>query len=70
MEETEQQRKTRLASLLKDKLNMNRFHRQTKKTKQNVMDKSLEKLGIDKDKLSKDLEEVKKQGGLEFTVKN
>jgi hypothetical protein len=34
------------------------------------MDKSLEKLGIDKDKLSKDLEEVKKQGGLEFTVKN
>jgi len=42
--------------------------RSSKVCRESVFSKTLKDIGIDKDKLKKDLEEIKKQGGLEIKL--
>lgn len=58
-----------LSNLLKAKLGEKRINRSSKLQKEIILDKTLKKLGIEKDKFKADLEEVKKQGGLEINMK-
>ena len=58
-----------LSNLLKSKLGEKRINRSSKLNKELILDKTLKKLGIEKDKFKADLEEVKKQGGLEINMK-
>jgi hypothetical protein len=58
-----------LSNLLKAKLSEKRINRSSKVQKEIILDKTLKKLGIEKDKFKADLEEVKKQGGLEINMK-
>jgi len=58
-----------LSNLLKSKLGEKRINRSSKLNKEIILDKTLKKLGIEKDKFKADLEAVKKQGGLEINLK-
>lgn len=43
--------------------------RSSKNKKEAILEKTLKKIGIDKDKFKSDLEAVKKQGGFEINIK-
>lgn len=59
-----------LRNLCRAKRGEMRINRSTKLQKENILDKTLKQIGIDKEKFKKDLEAVKKQGGLELNIKN
>ena len=58
-----------LSDLLKAKIAEKRISRSSKVQKEIVLDQTLKKLGIEKDKFKADLEAVRKQGGLEINLK-
>jgi len=57
-----------LKNKLRAKLEERKINRSTKETKEKILTKTLKKMNIDKEKLKKDMEEVKKQGGLSFNL--
>ena len=69
MEDKEMQRK-KLSNLLNSKIKEKQIYRSGNNQKEKVLEKTLGSLGIDKDKFKADLEAVKKQGGLEISMKN
>jgi glutamate-1-semialdehyde aminotransferase len=69
MDDKEIQRK-KLSNLLKSKITEKQICRSGKNQRETVLEKTLGSLGIDKDKFKADLEAIKKQGGLEISMKN
>ena len=63
-------KRKQLLDLLKSKIQDKQIGRSGKDQKEKVLEKTLGSLGIDKDKFKADLEAVKKQGGLEISMKN
>lgn len=59
---------TELRNMLRAKIGEKRIQRSSKQNKENMLDKTLKDIGIDKEKFKKDLEEIKKQGGLEMNL--
>jgi len=57
-----------LRNMLRAKIGEKRIQRSSKQNRENILDKTLKDIGIDKEKFKKDLEEVKKQGGLEMNL--
>jgi hypothetical protein len=57
-----------LRNMLRAKIGEKRIERSSKQSKENILDKTLKDIGIDKEKFKKDLEEIKKQGGLEMNL--
>jgi len=70
MEEDKKMKRKQLLELLKSKIQDKQMGRSGKDQKEKVLEKTLGSLGIDKDKFKADLEAVKKQGGLEISMKN
>lgn len=68
MENTTKGRRQELRNALKAKITEKQIVRSTKDRKEQVLDKTLKNLGLDKEKLKKDLEELKKQGGLKIDM--
>ena len=62
--------KDKLKEKLKEKMQLLKLKRSTKKVRDTFVDNKLKKIGIDKDKLKHDMEQIKKQGGLTFDLKN
>lgn len=60
-------RRKELRAKLKAKIGEGRIARSSKQNKEKILETTLKKLGLDKDKLKADIEAVKKQGG--FTLK-
>ena len=69
MDDKEIHRK-QLSNLLKSKITEKQISRSGKIQRETVLEKTLGSLGIDKDKFKADLEAIKKQGGLEISMKN
>jgi len=69
MEDKEMKRKE-LSNLLKSKITEKQICRSGRNQKETILEKTLGSLGIDKDKFKADLEAIKKQGGLEISMKN
>ena len=69
MEDKEIKRK-QLSNLLKSKITEKQISRNGKNQKEIILEKTLGSLGIDKNKFKADLEAIKKQGGLEISMKN
>ena len=69
MDDKEIHRK-QLSNLLKSKITEKQIYRSGKIQRETVLEKTLGSLGIDKDKFKADLEAIKKQGGLEISMKN
>ena len=59
---------TELRNMLRAKIGEKRIQRSSKQNRENILDKTLKDIGIDKEKFKKDLEEIKKQGGLEMNL--
>lgn len=59
---------TELRNMLRAKIGEKRIQRSSKQNKENILDKTLKDIGIDKEKFKKDLEEIKKQGGIEMNL--
>jgi hypothetical protein len=57
-----------LKKRLKARIEEGKISRSSKLAKQDILDKTLKNMGIDKEKLEKDMEEVKKQGGLTINL--
>lgn len=57
-----------LKKRLKARIEEGKISRSSKLVKQDILDKTLKNMGIDKEKLKKDMEEVKKQGGLTINL--
>lgn len=57
-----------LKNMLRAKISEKRIERSSKQSRENILDKTLKDIGIDKEKFKKDLEEVKKQGGLDINL--
>jgi hypothetical protein len=57
-----------LKAKLRAKLEEGKIMRSTKQTKQQIFDKTLKNMDIDPEKLRKDMEELKKQGGLSINL--
>ena len=57
-----------LRNRLKAKIGEKKISRSTKETKDQILGKTLKQIGIDKEKLKKDIENVKKVGGLEINL--
>ena len=57
-----------LRSKLRAKIGEDRIKRWSKKQKDEILKTTLKDMGIDKDKMQKDLEAVKKQGGFTMTL--
>lgn len=55
---------------LRAKIQEKQIYRSSKNKKDKVLGETLSSMGIDKEKLKKDLEELKKQGGLSFDITN
>lgn len=68
MENDANNRKQELRNMLKAKIGEKRIQRSTKDHKEQVLNKTLKNIGIDKEKFKKDLEELKKQGGLKVDM--
>jgi len=62
--------KDKLKYKLKEKMQLLKLKRSTKRSRDTFVDNKLKKIGIDKDKLKNDMEQIKKQGGLTFDLKN
>jgi hypothetical protein len=57
-----------LKAKLRSKLEEGKIMRSSKQTKQQIFDKTLKSMDIDTEKLRKDMEELKKQGGLSINL--
>lgn len=57
-----------LKAKLRAKLEEGKIMRSSKQTKQQIFDKTLKSMDIDTEKLRKDMEELKKQGGLSINL--
>lgn len=57
-----------LRNKLKAKLSEQKITRSSKFSKEIILKESLKKMGIDRDKLKKDMVEVNKKGGLSFNL--
>lgn len=57
-----------LKKRLRARIEEGKISRSSKVVKQDILDKTLKNMGIDKEKLEKDMEEVKKQGGLTINL--
>lgn len=57
-----------LKAKLRLKLEEGKIMRSSKQTKQQIFDKTLKSMDIDTEKLRKDMEELKKQGGLSINL--
>ena len=57
-----------LKKKLKEKLVENKISRSSKVAREVILEKSLKTMGIDKDKMKKDLDAVKKQGGFSLNL--
>ena len=68
MENTTKNKRQELRNMLKAKITEKQIQRSTKDHKEQVLDKTLKNIGIDKEKFKKDLEELKKQGGLKIDM--
>jgi hypothetical protein len=53
---------------LRAKIGEDRIKRSSKKQKDEILRTTLKDMGIDKDKMQKDMEAVKKQGGFTMTL--
>lgn len=62
--------KDNLKDKLKEKIQLLKLKRLSKRCRDTFVDNKLKKIGIDKDKLKHDMEQIKKQGGLTFDLKN
>jgi|TARA_B100000902_G_C27149997_1_gene833221 hypothetical protein len=51
-----------LRAKLRDKVEESRIERSNKNIKNKILHQTLKEMGIDKDKLTKDMEDVKKEG--------
>jgi|TARA_Y100000389_G_scaffold106355_1_gene103311 hypothetical protein len=60
--------KEELRQKLRDKITAGQLQRSSKQKKEYVVEKSLKKMGIDKEKLEKDMQAVKNQGGLSVNL--
>ena len=60
-------RQQELRNKLRAKIGEKRISRSSKQSKEKVLEKTLKKVGIDKDKLKADIEALKKQGGFVFS---
>lgn len=67
---TDTSEKDNLKDKLKEKMQLLKLKRSTKRSRDTFVDNKLKKIGIDKDKLKNDMEQIKKQGGLTFDLKN
>ena len=64
------ERTAELRKQLREKLRVKQIDRSNKQTKDRVLEKTMASLGLDKTKLEKDLEAVKKEGNKqEFTMR-
>ena len=71
-EETTEEHKARikeLRNLCRSKRGELRIKRSSKRQKEDMLEKTLKQIGIDKEKFKADLEAVKKQGGFEINMK-
>ena len=59
-----------LSDLLRSRLIEKKLNRSSKIQREETLTKTLASFGIEKDKLKEDLERIKKQGGLEISMKN
>lgn len=57
-----------LRKKLKERIYEAKLKRSNKQTKEDVVDRTLKTMGVDKEKLKKDLEELKKVGGLSIDL--
>jgi len=67
---TDTTEKDNLKDKLKEKMQLLKLKRSTKRSRDTFVDNKLKNIGIDKDKLKNDMEQIKKQGGLTFDLKN
>lgn len=67
---SEKDKKDNLKDKLKEKMQLLKLKRSTKRSRDTFVDNKLKNIGIDKDKLKNDMEQIKKQGGLTFDLKN
>lgn len=58
-----EERRKQLKNKLRDKLTAKKMQRCTNKQRDEIITKSLETMGVDKEKFFKDMEAVKKAGG-------
>lgn len=58
-----------IKSMFRTKMEERKIGRSSKIIKENILEKTLKQLGVDKDKFKADLEAVKKQGGLQVDLK-
>jgi hypothetical protein len=59
-----------LKQKLKDKLFESQMERIPSKVRNNILEKSLKNIGINKDKLKLDLDNLNRQGGFTMDIKN
>tara|TARA_Y100000389_G_scaffold192429_1_gene219862 strand:- start:655 stop:870 length:216 start_codon:yes stop_codon:yes gene_type:complete len=62
--------RNKLRKKLREKIDLKKISRTTKSNKEQILQKSLATMGIDKDKLKADIEALKKQGGLSLKIPN
>ena len=67
--ETRNVRLNKLRNMCRAKRGELRIQRSSKAQKEAILDNTLKQMGIDKEKFKKDLEAVRKQGGLEVNIK-
>jgi len=67
---TDTTEKDKLKDKLKEKMQLLKLKRSTKRSRDTFVDNKLKNIGIDKEKLKNDMEQIKKQGGLTFDLKN
>ncbi len=61
-------KRQKLRQKLRAKIGESRISRSSKKSKEKVLENTLKKMGLDKDKLKADIEALKKQGGLTINL--
>lgn len=62
--------RSELLQKLKGKIGEHQIKRSSKETREKVFSKGLKEMGIDKEKFKEDLENIKKQGGLNISLDN
>ncbi len=67
---SEKDKKDNLKDKLKEKMQLLKLKRSTKRSRDTFVDNKLKNIGIDKDKLKNDMEQIKKQSGLKIDLKN
>ena len=59
-----------LLQKLRGKIGEHKMKRSSKETREKVFSEGLKEMGIDKEKFKEDLENIKKQGGLNISLDN